>query len=274
MSAARKGFYFKRLKEAGVPLERHFRDYTLDELIQAHKLAEQEGVVAAPTMEELADLDERAHRAKQRKEATEAARSLEPDTGPPPLPTLPDAPVGQQRTAPVQVPLQNHPDPDEMAGVRQNSKDLEDPIRIDDQGRKWLQEEVKKPAYPKPRGRRILRYNDPGVRTETVKQGEYTETFEVSGDPKNATPSEVKITLPSYQVGIYRDPRFPFKVITYNGNSGFDRQDVVDYYGGVELVPDECKRKYVENVLCYDMRSVIRAIQTEFRQHQLAGTIK
>jgi hypothetical protein len=166
------------------------------------------------------------------------------------------------------------PDPKELAGQRQNTKAPDDVIRVDEQGRQWLQEEVRKPAYPKPRGRRVLRYDDPGTVKKTVKQGDYTETFEVAGDPKNATPSQIKITLPSYQVGMYRDPRYPFKVVCYNGVEGFDRQEVERYYGGAELVDPICKRMYVENVLCYDMRSVIRAINTEFRQQRLAGTIR
>jgi hypothetical protein len=39
-------------------------------------------------------------------------------------------------------------------------------------------------------------------------------------------------------------------------------------------VPTEVKRMYVENVLCYDIRTTVRAIQTEFRQLQLAGKVK
>ncbi len=271
MSAARKGFYYKRLRGAGIPLERHFRDYKLDELKEAHDLAVREGVVAEPTLSELQELELRARRPKERKpvEATPEHDGMEP----PPLPPLPDADVAQELAAPAESYLRTK-DPNEMAGVRQNTKADDDVIRVDEQGLMWLQEEVRKPAFPKPRGRRVLRYNDPGTKQVTVKQGEYTETFEVSGDPQNSRPAEIKITLPSYQVGIYRDRRYPFKIITYNGNSGFDRNDVIAFYGAAELVPDECKRKYVENVLCYDMRSVIRTIQTEFRQMQLAGQIK
>lgn len=161
-----------------------------------------------------------------------------------------------------------------MAGVRQNSKENDEPIRTDEQGRVWYQEEVLKPAFPKPRGRRVLKYMEAGVREQTVKNGDYTETFEVSGDPANAVQAEVKITLPSYQVGIYKDPRFPFKVVTYNGNEGFDLDDVQLFYGGAELVPNGVKRKYVENVLCYDIRSTVRAINEEYRQQQLAGKIR
>jgi hypothetical protein len=114
---------------------------------------------------------------------------------------------------------------------------------------------------------------DRGVVTETVQNGEYIETFEVAGKGAGK-PAEVKITLPSYQVGIYKDPRFPFKIHCYNGREGFNLFEVAEYFGGVELVPEECKRVYIENDLCYDIRTVIRAIQTEYRQLQLTGRVK
>lgn len=164
-------------------------------------------------------------------------------------------------------------DPEEMPGQRLNTKSEDEPIRVDEQGRIWYQEEVLKPAYPKPRGRRVLTYIDSGVTTETVQNGEYVETFEVAGKGAGR-PAEVKITLPSYQVGIYKDPRFPFKIHCYNGREGFDLFEVAMYFGGSELVPEECKRVYIENDLCYDIRSVIRAIQNEYRQLQLTGRVK
>jgi hypothetical protein len=161
-------------------------------------------------------------------------------------------------------------DPNELPGQRLNIKSVDEPIRIDDQGREWYQEEVRKPAYPKPRGRRVLKYVETGVRTQTVQNGEYIETFEVAGEGEGR-PAEVKITLPSYQVGIYKDPRFPFRVHCYNGREGFNLFEVHAYYGGAELVPQDCKRVYIENDLCYDVRSVVRSIQNEFRQNQLTG---
>lgn len=164
-------------------------------------------------------------------------------------------------------------DPEEMPGQRLNTQPEDEPIRVDEQGRVWYQEEVRKPAYPKPRGRRVLKYLERGVQKETVQNGEYIETFEVAGQGVGA-PAEVKITLPSYQVGIYKDPRFPFKIHTYNGRDGFDLFEVQAYYGGAELVPDGVKRVYVENDLCYDVRTVIRAIQNEYRQLQLTGRVK
>jgi hypothetical protein len=160
-----------------------------------------------------------------------------------------------------------------MPGQRLNTKAEDEPIRVDEQGRIWYQEEVRKPAYPKPRGRRVLKYLDSGVKTETVQNGEYVETFEVAGVGE-ARPAEIKITLPSYQVGIYKDPRFPFKIHTYDGRSGFDLFEVQKYYGGSELVPPSIKRVYIENDLCYEIRSTIQTIQAEHRQLQLTGRIK
>lgn len=168
-----------------------------------------------------------------------------------------------------ELPFSDHADPDELPAQRLNTKLDDDVIRVDSMGRQWLQEEVRKPAYPKPRGRRVLKYTETGVKTETVQSGEYIETFEVAGVERPRA-AEIKITLPSYQVGIYRDVRFPFKVHTYNGREGFDRLDVEEFYGGSELVPRGVKRVYIENSLCYDIRSVVRAIQDEHRQIMLS----
>lgn len=265
MSAAEKGFYFRRVKAAGVTLDRHFREYTTAELKEADSLAVESGLLAPPTEEELTELSAKVHKKKPRSEQTPPAAPDEPAPSgffgfeePAPAPTAAPAPLAR-------------PELGEMPGERLNTKAPDDVLYVDVQGRAWLQKEVLKPAFPKPRGRRVLRYNDPGVRVETSRDGDYTETFEVAGDPRNATPAEIKITLPSYQVGMYRDPRYPFKVVCYNGREGFDRLEVEEYYGGAELVPAVAKRMYVENVLCYDMRSVIRAINEEYRQLRLTG---
>jgi hypothetical protein len=191
-----------------------------------------------------------------------------PQLGPPPAQPVPTPPVQLPPTEPLR---QNRPNPDELPGQRTLNEDAE-VIRIDDAGRMWYQEEVRKPAYAKPRGRRILRYVEKGVQTETVKAGEYVESFEVEGQGPGKA-AEIKITLPSYQVGIYKDPRFPFKIHCYGGSEAFDLADVEQYYGGVELVPSTIKRVYIENDLCYDIRSVIQTIQAEFRQLQLTGRI-
>jgi len=163
-------------------------------------------------------------------------------------------------------------DPNEMPSQRLNTQSDDEIIRVDEQGRQWLQEEVRKPAYPKPRGRRVLKYMETGTTVETVQNGEYVETFEVAGT-EAGRPAEVKITLPSYQVGIYKDPRFPFKIHCYNEMEGFDMFDVELFYGGPELVPASIKRVYIENVLCYDIRSVVRTITAEHRQLQLTGRV-
>jgi hypothetical protein len=254
MSQSEKSAYFQALKSAGVNFSKHYREYSTAELKQAYDQLAAEG--AAPPLQPA------------------PAPTAEPATPAPGLPGGPGYADEEEAEAAAffgyQPPVQNKPDPNEMAGQRLNTKDPDEVIRVDDQGRQWLQEEVLKPAYPKPRGRRVLRYMDSGVQKRSVKDGEYTEEFEVAGDPRNARPAEVKITLPSYQVGIYKDPRFPFKVVTYNGNNGFHLGDVQAFYGGAEMVPPEVKRMYVENVLCYDIRSVVRAINAEYRQQQLS----
>ena len=263
MSAAEKGFYFRRLKAAGIEMDRHYRNYSTEELKSADAMAVEQGLYDAPSQEELEELAARIHKKKPRDA--------------PKLPEIPEPAPGsffgyeESQPEPAPAPAPARPELGEMAGERLNTKAPDEVIYVDDEGREWLQKEVLKPAFPKPRGRRVLRYNDPGVVKQTAKDGQYTETFEVAGDPRNATPAEIKITLPSYQVGIYRDKRYPFKVVTYNGRSGFDRQEVENYYGGPELVPPIAKRMYVENVLCYDMRSVIRAINEEFRALRLSG---
>lgn len=232
-----KSAHWKALKDAGWVPEKKFVQYTVDELTAASAFLELNVDVQEPV------------------QAT---------------PPVSENPAPPQAAEAASIP-NKAADPNELPGQRLNQGF--EPIRTDDQGRVWYQEEVLKPAFPKPRGRRVLRYQDTGVEMQTVKAGEYTESFEVAGQGPGKA-AEIKITLPSYQVGIYKDPRFPFKVHTYNGNEGFDLWDVQEFYGGAELVPASVKRKYVENTLCYDMRSVINTIQTEYRQNQLAGRVK
>lgn len=265
MSQSEKAAFFQALKQAGVEFTKHYREYTTAELKEAcvklaqedPELAVQVGLIAPP----------------------------EPTNPPPPDAVVPqrdgpgeEAPpseffgLQQAEPTPTMPPVRPR-NPDEMAGARQNTQPEDEPIRTDEQGRVWYQEEVRKPAFPKPRGRRVLTYMDSGAEVETVKVGEYVESFEVAGKGAPRA-TEVKITLPSYQVGIFKDPRFPFKVITYNDNEGFDLFEVQNFYGGPELVPPGVKRKYVENVLCYDIRTVVRAINEEYRQKVLSGAIK
>lgn len=281
MSQAEKSDLFKKLKSAGVEFSLHYREYSTEQLQDAaNKLFERDPELAVrvglfePPPPGEGDQPEQAH------------------YQPPPIPddigagTEDDAEAaaffGQGRTAEhnprMPAPVQEAPpisaaDPNELPGQRLNTNvDLE-PIRTDELGRIWFQEEVRKPSGAQPRGRRVLSYVDRGSKTETVRDGEYVETIEVAGTGPGRS-MQVKITLPSYQVGIYKDKRFPFKIHVYNENQGFDREEVENYYGGREFVPPGVKRTYVENVLCYDIRTVVRAIQAEYRQLQLQGKVR
>jgi hypothetical protein len=250
MSQSEKSAYYQALKAVGLEFKKHYREYSAAELKSAYERLQSEGHTMPPVGQP---------------QPVQQPQQAQPAGGQIPRPRQ-----VQGRQAPPVAPR----DPNEMAGQRLNTKEKDEPIRTDPDGKIWFQEEVLKPAYPKPRGRRVLKYQDPGVVEKKVINGDYEETFEVAGDMANAVQAEVKVTLPSYQVGIYKDPRFPFKVVTYNGNNGFDLDEVQDFYGGAELVPPDIKRMYVENVLCYDIRTVVRAINTEFRQQQLAGKIR
>lgn len=236
MSQAEKAALWAELKDAGVKFERHYREYTTETLRDALRVLRERGALPPPP-----------------------AEAPRPQDNPPPREqpsfTLPEAPVNRAKT------------PDTMAGVRQNTRDDDEPIRVDDDGLVWYQDEIRKPAFPKPRGRRVLKYTDPGTKEMRIKSGQYTETFEVAGDERRM--SEVKITLPAYQVGIYEDPRYPFKIHVYNDKRGFDLQDVQNFYGGADLVPSEILRDYVSSDLVYDIRTTIRAINTEYRERVL-----
>ena len=267
MPRNKKPDLYSLLRQAGAPLTTTYAKYKTEDLIReltalnvdlSEVLADEPAPAPPPRQTVRAPAPEEAP-AYEQMPAWE-----EPESEPVRVST----PV-QTRPAPRQ---QAQADPNEMPGQRLNTKPEDEPIRIDEQGRLWYQEEVRKPAYPKPRGRRVLKYMDTGVKTETVQNGEYVETFEVAGIGE-ARPAEVKITLPSYQVGIYKDPRFPFKIHCYGDREGFDFFEINDYYGGAELVPDAVKRVYIENELCYDIRSVIRAIENEYRQLQLMGKV-
>lgn len=233
MSQSEKAQYYRALKESGVNFDKHYREYSTEALKASYDKLAAEGA-AAPLGEQPEEPPVQERRASRTPQAPRAPRN-----------------------------------PAELPGQRLNTAH-DEPIRTDENGLVWYQEEVQKPSYAKPRGRRVLKYMDGGSKVETVQNGEYVESFEVAGDAVKR-PAEVKVTLPSYQVGIYKDPRFPFRIHIYNEVRGFDLFEVQNYYGGSELVPQEIKRIYVENVLCYDIRTTVRAIQTEFRQLQLQG---
>jgi hypothetical protein len=222
VSQTEKAALFKELQEAGTTFERHYREYTTAELQQAVDILRQRQG-AQPVSQhveppEQPGLDERVQeeaRPSFDQVMDEADQTDEP---------LPVAPVAHRHEA-------------ELPGQRLNELAEDEPLRVDPEtGFIWYQEEVAKPAFPKPRGRRILRYVDTGVKRVSAQNGDYTEEFEVAGD-------EV-------------------------------RREAEDYFGGYDMVPEGVKRIYVENVLCYDIRTVVRAIQFEYRQLQLAGKVE
>lgn len=257
---------WKALKGAGWTPEqgRTFVKYSRDDLVQELQgFQEATGQIIDVIIEEEAPAETPAPEAPEIDPEAAAFFGVQ-------LPT-PEAPAPAEKApAKPEPPRSNQAPENTLPGQHTLTQGDSIVLRVDDEGREWFQEEVRKPAYPKPRGRRILRYLDKGVQTETVVAGEYVESYEVEGSGPGRA-AEIKITLPSYQVGIYKDPRFPFKIHTYNGNVGFNLHEVEEFYGGTEMVPEDVKRIYVENDLCYDVRSVIRAIQTEHRQMQLQG---
>jgi len=236
MSQAEKAALWRELKERGVEFPLHYREYSQSQLEESY-----EALMSAESPENGAE---------------------------PPVRLAPQA-AAPQPTRRISLPRR---EPDKHAGLRLNTHAEDEPLRVDENGLIWYQDEVRKAAFPKPRGRRVLDYLDPGVRTETAQTGNgYTETFEMPGD--QARPSQVKITLPTHQVGIYRDPNMPFKIHVYNDNRGFDLFEVRDFYGGADLVPEDIKTVYVGQSLCYDIRTTRRAIEAEYREKLLKKEI-
>jgi hypothetical protein len=238
MSQAEKAALWGELKSRGVEFPLHYREYSQAQLEEVlDNLNAEQGVpTAAPPLER---------------------GMAEPEPAPAP-----------QRVA-FTLPRR---EPDRHAGLRINTHAEDEPLRVDENGLVWYQDEVRKAAFPKPRGRRVLDYMDPGVKTVTAQTGNgYTETFEMPGD--QAKPSQVKITLPSHQVGIYKDPNMPFKIHVYQDNRGFDLFEVRDFYGGADLVPEDIKTVYVAQSLCYDIRTTRRAIEAEYREKLLKKEI-
>lgn len=140
------------------------------------------------------------------------------------------------------------------------------PVRVDLQGRIWFRDDVPKPAIPRARMTRKTRYTDPGVKEERTfrEDGRIDEIYEVAGE--EAREMTVTTTLPSYQVGRYKDPRFPFMVHVHNRQQGFDYHDVINFYGGRELVPGTIKTVYIGNMLCYHISSTVQTIENSYSQ--------
>lgn len=265
MSQTEKAAYYQALKDAGVEATKHYRDYSTEELKEAHAHLTASFLAAGEILPPVVIPEPKA-KATATPPRTDPELPFTVEGGYDPLPPQGDATVGYSPPRAAQA------DPNEMPGQRLNTTEADEVIRVDDEGRHWLQEEVLKPAVPRPRGRRVLMYQNTGIEKKTIVSGDYSESFEVAGQGQG-TSEQIKITLPSYQVGIYRDRRFPFKVITYAGQQGFELFEVRDYYGGAELVPSDVKLMYVSNTLCYDIRTTIRAIEAEYRRLQLSGRV-
>lgn len=290
MAQATKSEYYQALKAQGVTFEKHYRDYTRDELRELWVAAggetwgeePEQSQFVQPKVDDEPDVREQiAHLSRVVAGLAElvTAESRRDEVAAAPIAAAGEMVGAPATAAPAQAtaPKESHTakpfahdlDPNEHAGVTQNTHQGSDILEIDEHGNEWYQKEVTKPAFPKPRGRRVLRYMDPGVKPETIKVGDYVEGFEIAGDMSSARPAEIKITLPSYQTGIYKAPNMPFKIHTYNGVRGFDLEDVQKYYGGADLVPDTIKRCYVSTDLCYDIQSTIRTIENEYRERVL-----
>ena len=289
MAQAEKATYYQALKRSGYEFAQPYRNYTTAELKEAWEafaaatgtapeleIPPSPAILPQPGTRPDGGEELRQQVAQLAQTVTslaevvlaQQARPAPAAAAPAPAPVPDAAPTPDWGPAPKAVPAPQL-NPNEHAGVTQNTHTEDEVLETDEHGNQWYQREVPKAGYAKPRGRRVLRTYDSAVRTETIQNGEYTETFEVSGDVRNSEATEIKITLPSYQTGIYRAPNMPFRIHTYNGVRGFSMTDVDKYYGGADLVPATVKRMYVSTDLCYDIQTVIRAIETEYRDRVL-----
>jgi len=161
----------------------------------------------------------------------------------------------------------------DRAGMTFNTHGPDDPLRVDSRCRIWFRDEVMKPAIPK--RRMIRKVKAMSANVETIKtyrpDGGLDETFEIAGDDQREI--EVRISMPSSQVGVYVDPRMPFKIHTYGGRRAFDYEEVMDYWGGRELVPSTVKTIYIDIDLCYTIDSVRDTIEREYRERVLGRSM-
>ncbi|WZB38462.1 hypothetical protein SEA_YELLOWPANDA_48 [Microbacterium phage YellowPanda] len=163
----------------------------------------------------------------------------------------------------------------DRAGLTFNTHGPNDPLRVDSLGRVWYRDEVMKPAIPKRRMIRRTKTMSSDVQVIKTKRpdGGFDESFEIAGEDQHEI--EVKITMPASQVGVYRDPRFPFKIHQYNGRRAFDHDEIRDYYGGLDLIPKSVQDKtmYIDGDLCYDINAVRDAIEREYNMKVLGRNV-
>ena len=277
---ATKSELWKELKERGIVPEREYVYYTTDQLADLLETGVPgeipETTPASPV-------------------APSQPNEVDPYLGDTPLPVAPERPARVQSASPArrepqtieellqmvvqlfqegrlreglsfsykgyQIPVQDQGA--DRAGLTY-SHPVDIPIRIDLHARIWFMDEVQKPAIPKARMVRKTRSIDRGVKQlrTTRENGATDEIIEVAGDEHRELTTSV--TLPSWQVGKYRDARFPFAIHSYNGQTGFDYLEVVRYFGGYDLVPGTIKVLYVGNQMCYHIPSTRDTIQNQF----------
>lgn len=280
MAQGDKSAFYQALKKRGYSFDRHYREYTTDELkaiwdSEVGGLGEEppapaprpQASAVPPKQDELSEVREELAQlasAVSKLATIVTAEDRRAESGMPPQPQAPQPPQHEQLLG-----QQPGLDPREHAGATLNSHGGDEVLRIDEHGNKWYQIEVPKPSFHKPRARRVLKYMDPGTKRSKIMVDGYVEEFEVAGDMKSARPAEIKVTMPSFQTGIYQAPNMPFRIHTYQGARGFNLDDVRRYYGGKDLVPSTIKKVYVSNDLCYDITTTIRAIENEYRERVL-----
>ena len=286
MAQSQKSAYFKALKEQGVTFPKHYREYSTEEFANAWGILResnpdlpevpegaQPGEIVPPKQDEAAELRRQLEETSALLAKMTAFVAVQQEQLARPAQTAPVAPPAQ--AAPTVKENVHGLDLDKFAGITQNTHGPNDIVKIDEHGNQWLQVEVRKADGLKPRGRRVLRFENPAVKVSEVRGEDGTmESFEIPDTSKPTTPSEVRITLPSFQTGIYRSPSFPFRIHTYNGTRGFDLEDVQNYYGGKDLVPSSVKKMYVYTDLCYDIPSVVSTIREEHARLVLNNSSK
>lgn len=254
-----RGYLWNELADAGYETDRPYHRHSVEELKTL--LAERKGVevseLTLPATPLPAD--------KSAKFVADGFEELDPhDRSGERRATTPTAHTIQERR-PVPV-LKGNP----KAAEKPVAEGLpEGAIRADEHGRIWYTEEIG-PDIAKNRRlrKRITKVVPEKVEVHQIDNGDYVETIEVIGESTRSL--DAFVTMPTTQVGIFKDPKFPFLVFTYNGSVGFSYGDINDFYGGEEFVPNTIKKKFVGNMLAYDIKSVISTIERKARELQLA----
>ena len=117
MSQAEKAALWRELKERGVEFPLHYREYSQSQL------------------------EESLERVMEAEVPTLSVHPVSPA-------------VAQPAAAPQPRRVLPRREPDKVAGLRLNTHAEDEPLRVDENGLIWYQDEVRKAAFPKPRGRR------------------------------------------------------------------------------------------------------------------------